>query len=208
MKPLLSARSTAVTRKRASRGLTLTEMMVTVSLFSISVLGLLYCQIFGMRADQLINSKSGACEQARLSFNDLTTDIRAAKIWQIGNADATTFTPIDMGQPQQGNAIRLSLTTDTNNYTIYYFDTSRSELRRRHDQSSSVLLAGYLTNTMYFRAETPRGDVQTDITHKGVIDVAMQFYQYQYPVTRIGPGYYYDYYKLELRVTPHVPDGI
>ena len=60
---------------------------------------------------------------------------------------------------------------------------------------------------MYFQAQNYQGSNQTTLTHKGVIDVVMQFCQFQYPLTKVGPGYYYDYYKTELRVTPHAPDG-
>ena len=60
---------------------------------------------------------------------------------------------------------------------------------------------------MYFQAQNYRGSNQTDLTHKGVIEVVMQFCQFQYPITKIGPNYYYNYYKMDLRLTPHVPDG-
>ena len=60
---------------------------------------------------------------------------------------------------------------------------------------------------MYFQAQNYRAATRPTLTHKGVIDVVMQFCQYQYPLTKVGPGYYYDYYKLELHMTPHAPDG-
>jgi hypothetical protein len=182
--------------------------MVASALFGLTVIGFVYCQMFGMRQDELVNSKIGASEQARLSFNDLANDIRAAKIWQIGNGDLSSFIGIPLGTNQHGNALRLSLTTDTNNYYLYYFDTNASKLFRGHSGSTTkTCLAQYLTNTMYFQAQNYHGDNQTDLTHKGVIDVVMQFCQYQYPITKIGPGYFYDYYKMELRLTPHAPDG-
>jgi hypothetical protein len=60
---------------------------------------------------------------------------------------------------------------------------------------------------MYFRAEDYLGKVKTDLSYKYVIRVVMEFCQYQYPLTRVGPGYYYDYYKMEFKITPHCPDG-
>jgi len=190
------------------RGHSLADLMVATAVFSLAVAGLVYGQLFALRQDQLVNSKSGAAEQARLSFNDLTSDVRSAKIWAIGNSISNAFTPVPNGTAQQGNAIQLSLTTDTNKYIRYYFDTNQCQLRRWHSgTASSKILAQWLTNTMYFRAERFDGTVQTNLTHKGVISVAMQFCQYQYPLTRIGPGYFYDYYQLSFRVTPHVPDG-
>jgi prepilin-type N-terminal cleavage/methylation domain-containing protein len=196
--------------KRAQRqaGLTLPEMMVASAVFSLTVVGFVYCQLFGMRQDQLVNSKIGASENVRLSFNQLANDIRAAKIWQIGNGNLSSFTGIPLGTNQQGNALKLSMTTDTNQYYLYYFNTNKCWLLRGHSGSTNVTcLAEHLTNTMYFQAQNYHGDKQTDLTHKGVINVVMQFCQYQYPITKVGPGYFYDYYKMELRVTPHTPDG-
>src|ERR1019366_6958383 len=103
-------------RARRHAGVTVPEMMVASAVFGLTVLGFVYCQMFGMRQDQLVNSKIGASEQARLSFNELGNDIRAAKIWQIGNGNLNSFTGIRLGTNQCGNALRLSMTTDTNKY--------------------------------------------------------------------------------------------
>jgi len=196
--------------KRAARdsAFTLSEMMTAMAVFSLAVVGFIYTQLFGLRMDELVNSKIGAAEQARMSFGDLSADVRAAKIWQVGNGNINGFTAIPLGMNQRGNALKLSLTTDTNTYYLYYFDTNACKLIRSHSGSQSkTYLAQYLTNTMYFQAENYHGDNQTNLTHKGVIAAIMQFYQYQFPITKIGPGNYYDYYRLELRLTPHVPDG-
>jgi prepilin-type N-terminal cleavage/methylation domain-containing protein len=199
-----------VARRRAQQqaGLTLPELMVASAVFSLTVLGFVYCQMFGMRQDQLVNSKIGASDLGRMTWNELANDIRSAKIWQIGNGNLSSFTGIPLGTYQQGTALKLSMTTDTNMYFIYYFDTNVHALYRGHSGSTRAnCLADHLTNTMYFQAQDYQGANQTDLTHKGVINVKMQFCQYQYPITKIGPGYYYDYYKMEMRVTPHAPDG-
>jgi hypothetical protein len=194
--------------RRGLQGMTLAEMMTATAVFSLAVLGMVYGQLFGMRQDQLLNSKSGASEQARMSFNDMTSDIKSSKIWAIGNWTSNSFVPVPNGTAQQGNALQLSLTTDTNQYILYYFNTNTAELWRWHSGASTQkMLTSYLTNTMYFAAETYSGAMQTNLSHKGVIHVLMQFCQYQYPITRIGPNYFYNYYQLGFRVTPHVPDG-
>ena len=212
---LLGRKSARVGRKaRRQAGLTLPEMMVAAAVFGMSVVGFIYCQMFGMRQDQWVNSKIGASELARMSFNDMANDIRAAKIWQIGtgtvnsNGVLTTFTAIPLGTNQQGNALKLSLTTDTNAYYLYYFDTNAAKLFRAHSGTAwRQCIAQYLTNTMYFAAQNYHGDTQTTLTHKGVVAVVMQFFQYQYPTTRVGPGCMYDYYRIDMRLTPHTPDG-
>lgn len=195
---------------RAGRALafTMVEMMVTMAIFSMAILGVFYAHIFGLKQDRLISSKLGASDQSRRGFDALTRDIRSAKIWAVGNGSASTFTSISNGVAQKGNAIQVSLTTDTNKWIMYYFNTATAELRRRvSGASTTTLVSSYLTNGMYFQAENYRGVVQTNLTHKGVINCSMEFAQYQYPLTRVGNGYLYDYYKMTFKVTPHSPDG-
>lgn len=194
--------------KKWVRGFNLVELMVAMSVFSLAILGVFYAHIFGLKQDRLIASKLGASDQSRRAFDIMVRDIRSAKIWAIGNGSGTTFTPVNNGSAQRGNALQLSLTTDTNKYIIYYFNTNSFELRRRRSgASTTTLVCSYLTNAMYFQAENHRGSIQTDLSHKGVINCSMEFAQYQYPLTRVGQGYLYDYYKMSFKVTPHVPDG-
>jgi prepilin-type N-terminal cleavage/methylation domain-containing protein len=193
---------------RRSRAFTMVEMMVTMAVFSLTILGVFYAHIFGLKQDRLISSKLGASDQSRRGFDVLTRDIRSSKIWAIGNGTASTFSPVANGTAQRGNAIRLNLTIETNKFIIYYFNTNACELRRRvSGAGSTTLIASYLTNGMYFQAESYKGAIQTNLTHKGVINCSMEFAQYQYPLTRVGAGYLYDYYKMSFKVTPHVPDG-
>jgi len=205
--------SASVLRQRRLQAMTLAETMVASSIFLLAVTGLVLSQLFGLSQDQFVNSQSGACELARMSFNDLTSEIRAAKIWQVGNVsngNYASFSGIANGTAQQGSALKLSLTIDTNQYIVYYFATYSTNcvLYRQHSgDAHPKLIAQYLTNAPCFKAQQWNGTVQTDLSHKGVVDVLMQFCQYQYPITKIGPNFYYNYYKMELRATPHVPDG-
>ena len=191
---------------------TLVEMMVSLGIFSLVTIGLISLHMFGQHYDALVESKLGASDQSRRAFNDLLNDIRSAKIWQVGNGSASTFTAKANGTAQQGNALKLNLSVNTNIFILYYFDTSARQLLRLHSGSSTpVVIAEDLTNvtanSMTFRAENYRGDIQKDLTHKGVINAMLEFAQYRYPLTQVGPGMRYDYYKMELKATPHVPDG-
>jgi hypothetical protein len=187
---------------------TLVEIMVAMGVFSLAVIGVVYTHLYGLKLDQLVQSKLGASDSSRRGFNLMCADIRSSKMWDIGTGNATQFTPIANGQAQSGIALKLHRTIDTNSYVIYYFDTNRAELRRRKSGvSGTTLVADNLTNSMFFRAELPNGLTQSNLTHKGVINCSMEFAQYQYPLTKVGKGYLYDYYKLSFKVTPHVPDG-
>lgn len=188
--------------------MTLVEIVVALGIFSFVVIGLVYTHLYGLSQDQLVQSKLGASDQSRRGFDLLAVDVRSCKSWRIGNGNLSGFVPIPNGADQIGNALMIYPTTGTNAYVMYYFDTARCELHRgKSGVTGAKLIAQSLTNTMYFRAENYRGQVQKDLSHKGVINVMMQFCQYQYPLTKVGPGHYYDYYKMEFRLTSHVPDG-
>lgn len=60
---------------------------------------------------------------------------------------------------------------------------------------------------MLFRNEDYRGVVTTDQQYKGVVSIILEFYQFQYPITQVGNGFYYDYYRQTFKVAAHVPDG-
>lgn len=188
------------------RGFTLIEMMTTSAIFSMVILAAMYTQIFGMKQDELIQSKLGASDASRNGFGVMALDVRSSKIWSVGNMSGTNFTALTNGTPQLGTAIKLNLTEDPNFYIQYYFDTNRGVLYRQHSGQASSLIASNLTGTLFFQAEDYRGTPQTTFTSKCVIHVMLQFAQYQYPKVIVGAGYLYDYYKMEFRLTPHIPD--
>jgi hypothetical protein len=188
--------------------MTLVEVMVAMGIFGLVVVGLLSAQMFGMHYDALTCSKLGASENSRLGFDSLTHDIRASKIWRIGNGDQSGFTGLGNAVLQQGNALQLSLTTDTNSYVRYYFDTNQAQLCRLVSGVSSIkVIAKNLTNAMYFHAENYLGASAHDLQYKYVIVTTLEFALYRYPLTHVGPGYYYDYYRVQFKVAPHCPDG-
>jgi hypothetical protein len=211
-----------IARRRRLAGLTITELLTTVVLFSLLVTAFIYAHIFGLRYDELVCSKLGASEQSRRSFEKLTSDIRASKIWRIGSGDRTTFTSVTNGALLMGNAIQLSLTTDTNVFVRYYFETNgpfttqpNGRLCRITSSGEYTILAQYLTNSsglsMVFRGQDYLGtatnySVLADYRYKYVIDALLEFSQYQFPKTYVGPGLYYDYYRIDLKAASHSPN--
>ena len=39
-----------------------------------------------------------------------------------------------------------------------------------------------------------------------MIAATMEFSQYQYPLTKVGPGYYYNYYRIQIKAASHSPN--
>jgi Tfp pilus assembly protein PilW len=206
--------------RRWTRAFTLAEMMVAMFIFVFMVLGVLYVWMFGMRFDQLTCSKLGASDKSRMSFDQLTHDIRAAKWWKVGNGSGTNFTVCGNATNQIGNALKLSSSADTNSpaYVIYWFDTTACQLCRLSNGLPAIqIMAQSLTNTgtlgngttntsMSFYAEKYDGTRAMDWQYKYAIVTTMEFCQYQYPLTRVGPGYYYDYYRIQLKAASHCPN--
>lgn len=198
---------------RRRRGMTLVEMIVSMSIFSFVALGLVYMQLFIMKYDQLTSSQLGATEMSRMSFNDLVSDVRSSQVWQVGTGNLTNFTPVANSTLQEGNALQISASQNTNNYVRYFFFTNVTSTttnfmlgRMTNGMSSYKVIAQNLTNNYYtnmFVAEDYLGNVMTTLRYKYVIHVTLEFCQFQYPLTMIGPGYYYDDYKMEFRVASH-----
>jgi hypothetical protein len=187
--------------ERRSSAFTLVEMVVTMGIFSLVVIGFIYAQLFGFKYDQLTNARMGASDEARRSFGLLANDIESAKLWRVGTGSASSFTACVNGSNQIGNTVQLSPTTDTNTYVRYFFDSTNKTLSRYDSATASTrLVADHLTNTFTFKAENYLGSTVTNLQYKYLIHVLLEFSQYTYPKT-------WDYYKIEFRLTPHCPDG-
>jgi hypothetical protein len=213
-------------RHRRVQAFTLAEMLVSVSIFVFMALGIIYAMMAGMRYDQLVCSKLGASDKSRMSFDLLTGEIRSAKSWSIGNItgnNKSTFTPCGNATAQQGNA--LSLTNASGVWVRYWFDTNNYQLcRGPGGAATNQIIAQSLTNSgnalmpmsMTFHAEQrtndnlvtsiSASDIQQDLQYKYVIVTTMEFCQFQYPLTKVGPGYYYNYYCIRIKAASHCPN--
>jgi hypothetical protein len=216
-------------RHRRAQAFTVSEMLVSVFIFVFMVIGIIYAMLAGMRYDQLVCSKLGASDKSRMSFDLLTSDIRTAKSWSIGNIAGNNkngFTSCGNATAQVGNAV--SLTNAAGSWVRYWFytnDPQNWQMYRGLDSTATIqIVAQNLTNTgntnipysMTFHAEQrtndslvtsiTASDVQKDLQFKYVIAASMEFCQYQYPLTRVGPGYYYNYYCIQIKAASHCPN--
>jgi Tfp pilus assembly protein PilW len=221
---LLKPMPAGARRARRTRAFTVAEMMVAVFIFVFMVLGIIYVWMFALRYDELVCSKLGASEKSRMSFDVLTADIRSAKWWKVGsgtnNGTTLVFTACVNATNQVGNALKLSASGDLNStaFVIYCFDTNACNLYRMSNGvtpfqiiaqslTNSGTLGNGLTNTsMTFQAEKFDGTPAQDWQYKYAIVTTMEFCQYQYPLTYVGPGYYYNYYRIQLKAASHCPN--
>lgn len=182
---------------------TLTELMVTMSLVMIVMAGVIYGHIAGLKLYGLTRAKLGASDAARSALSRLLEEIRSARRVQVGMGTATSFTTIEEGNAQRGNALLLYPTLNSNQWVRYYLDPASARLLRvDHDDVRPQVIAEYVTNYLVFAAQDYRGNVLSNYFNNRVIGVNLDFYQVQYPITAIGtPGAYFDFYRLTTRAT-------
>jgi hypothetical protein len=206
-----------------TRAMTLAELMTSMAIFSLIFGGLLSATMFGMRQDQLTNSKLGANDAARQNFNLILDEIRSSKNIQIGSGTYSNFVALTNGQAQQGQSIQIIPSTNLNVFIYYWFDTNYGTLTRASiDTNGTVttnLVAQYLTNmtsqwisnAMIFQAMDYTGTTNLTVdptnynTYNYVVNILMQFAQYQYPLTLVGSNYLYNYYQLTYSATRRSP---
>jgi len=206
---------------RQSQGFTLVEFYISTALMiSCVIMGLFAVHLMGLREDQLLESKAGASDSARRNINQLRYDIYGAKGWQIGSWDGSSFVNVSNGVIQQGNALiiyPLIITSnqivDVSKYILYYFDSSdvaNNNGRLWHLNSTNgvnLVSVSNLIAPLNFTGERYDGSTQTNRTYKSVIHATFQYSQFQYPLTKVGSNSLFNSYRIDVRATPHLPDG-
>lgn len=175
-------------------GFTLPEIMIAMTIFLLVVMGVLTTHIFGLKMATVNQCKLVATQDAREALNRVRDDIRSGKIVYVGNGSESSFTRIPANSPQQGNAILIHQTLNTNRFVQYFVDTSDETLKRRSSAGPVVVVANFVTNLVPFRAENYLGQVLTNNQNNRVIRMNLEFYQWEFPEE-------YDYYGLQTKVT-------
>jgi hypothetical protein len=200
-------------RPRNVRGFTMAEMVITVGVFLFIFSGVwIAVQVFGLRIYTMAATKLVATAGGRQALNLIREQIREGKLVYVGNCSSpsgSSFYQIT-NAPQQGNALIVYPTTNTALYTIYYLDTSTTTNRlMQFNVSNSITtytntLAKYLTNQIVFDARDFQNNIVTNLQsldNRLLIEVTMQFSQWEYPIANVGGGVNaYDYYQLRTRV--------
>ncbi|HET7626688.1 MAG TPA: prepilin-type N-terminal cleavage/methylation domain-containing protein [Verrucomicrobiae bacterium] len=189
-------------RGSGTRAFTLAEMMVVVAIFSLLIVALVSCQLFGLRLYHVSETKLAATADGRRALNQIREQVRQAKLVYVGNGDAAGFTNIEDGEPQIGNALQIYATTNLSAYTRYYLDLEDKNLKSvTASDATPRVIAQFVTNQMVFQAEDFNGTVLTIDVNNRVIRMTLEFYQWEYPITTIGQGGMYDYYRIQTRIT-------
>jgi len=83
---------------------TLIEMMISASLMTMVLAGVIYCHVMGGRLMQFTQAKLGANDSARRAFGKLQDEIRGAQTILVGEGSATNFVAATNGSALAGHA--------------------------------------------------------------------------------------------------------
>lgn len=206
------------------RAFTLPDVLISMTLLSLVVAGILYGHLFGMRMYEVARAKLASSDFARSTLSLVIQDIREAERVKVGTmAQGTGFVEVAWGALQQGNALELNsaFSTNTNAWVRYYLDTDRKLKRLSATNAIPTVLVECPTNVMIsnivvtnmettnmvvFTAEDFRGNVLTNRQGRCVIALTVSLRQIDRPPVTFGKGSYYDACQLSARVAPRVTE--
>jgi len=193
---------------RRTRAFTLTELMVTMALFSVVMAALFSAHLMGMRMRRVTETKLSATADARKSLNFVRDDIRMAKSLAVGTGTASGFTLIPDLSQQIGNSVQIYATTNTNSFVRYYIDAAGQSLMRVSSTNKTPqLIADSITNRLAFTAEDFQGTVLTNSQKTRVIRMALEFYQREYALGKnTNATAQWDYFRVQTRMTRRAID--
>ena len=193
---------TLYTPQRRTAAFTLTEIMVSMVILLIIMGIALSCQMYGLRMFEFVKPKLSASDDARRAVGRLIDEVRSATTVRVGNGSLSSFAEVAPNSPQRGNAIQITLGTNASQFVRYYRDPADQKLKSMTNGATvPIIVAHSISNQVVFTSEDFAGRVLTNNQNNRVIGVNLEFYQIQYPTTRVGPGNFYDAYQLRTKIT-------
>ena len=180
---------------------TLPELMITMALFSLVALAGIYTHVFGLRMNELTQTRMGTGSKTRAALQLMLEEVRTAHRVQVGNGSGSTFAEIPIFTAQNGNAIQVYPGSATNVYIRYYLDNATDQLRKLETNGMTEVVARGISNNLVFTAEDPLGTILPNNFNNRVIALNLDFYQLDGGGGTIGSGHLYDAFRLTLQVT-------
>lgn len=190
------------TRHRgAARAFTMTELLVVTALAVIVGTMLLSALFFANRMWQITQAKIHSADKTRQVIRLVSSSVHSARILRVGNGNFSSFAEAPLDTPQQGNALQIHSTSDTNSFVRYYLDASDKKLKYMTNGSSvPVAVAKEVINSVVFRMEDFSGNVLTSKQNNSVIGLTLDFAEIEGPGVRVGPGQYYQSFRVTTKM--------
>ena len=183
------------------RAFTLTEMMITLAIFSLVVIAMVSLQIFGFKLNALTSNKMRSTASSLKVLDQIgNLVLGATNTALIGNINANnnTFIAIAINRTAIGNALQIS--NNATSYTTFYLNTDHILYQLGSATNSQpVPLASAVYNPQPFQAEDYRGtNILVGASGHYTIKITLQYSNWLYAM----PSTVYDTYRLESRATP------
>jgi hypothetical protein len=181
---------------RVQHAFTLTELLFSTALLVLVFGAVFICQYYGMQMHNFIRPKLENAAFARDTLAYMIEEVRCAQTVEVGQGTLSTFTAAGPTNAQSGNALRIRLAGNTNQF-IYYFRDSGTETLRKASlgASNAVVVAREITNATVFRLENFQGVLNTNSQNQTVVDVLLQMRQ---PAFRQNVA---DSYQVRTKIT-------
>ena len=182
---------------RRAAGFTLPEALIATTVFALLVLGIVSANIFGLKLNQIGQTRLLATDSAREVISEMTDELRNCNNAIVGNVSNGLFAAHVNGEAQTGNGLMIYATTNTNNYVLYFLNaTNQAFIRYTTDSQTNRTVAQNVTNAVIFQAQDYLGNVLTNSQNNHVIRCLLQFYSTtpQNPVA--------DSYQVQTAVAP------
>ena len=188
--------NSAPSRPPVRGGFTLPELMISITVFSFLVLGIVFANLYGLSMFRITETTLNATDDGRKVIGKMTDEIRTCSAAQVGNVRNGVFEGLLDGETQQGAGLLIQPTTNRTQYIIYFVNPSDQTFRRTTSTPDSAsIVARSVTNELVFRAQDYQGNALTNNQNNPVFHVTLEFYQ---PKRQLQIA---DYYKLETSVT-------
>jgi type II secretory pathway pseudopilin PulG len=197
-----------------TRAFTLVEIMITMVTLVIIIGSVIMCNLYGLSMATRQQIWLGASDDAAKTLGKLMTDIRSAVALQVGSYANGSFTQTAATSQQSGNALLLYATTNTSNWTLYYYNPATTNLIRTNYYGSglpgdSILVsANFITNDSTHPIFTEVDYTGTPYSNASIAPVApsvniyLSFTKLQDPDVVIASGSAVDLYQILATATP------
>lgn len=198
------------TGRERRRGFTVAELMIASSILVLVFGAVVAVNLWGLAMTQRSEIWLLTGDDTRQSMGLLHQDVRTAYSIYVGTGNLTGFTNVGTTNIQAGNAMLIYASTNTNSWTLYYYDSPSSTLYRTNWDGTSVgdfrmVLANPVTNdNSIFTMQDYLGNVLSNATPYPVIAVYLSFTKLQNPQIDISPGSPVDFYQINSKIAPRM----
>jgi len=195
---------------RRGRGFTLAEVLMAVTILVFVFAAIISVNLWGLAMNQRSQIWLNTSDDTRHSMGMLHEDIRTASTIYVGTGSLAGFTNAGTTNIQAGNALQLYLSTNTNSWVLYYYDSTSNTLFRTNWDGTSVgdfrmVSANPITNDNYiFTMEDYLGNILSNATPYPVVAVYLSFTKLQNPQIEIAPGSPVDFYQINTKIAPRM----